>query len=493
MKRAKAKSSAPIRVMDDSGEHPVEVPDHPLTKFMKKVNQFIPERMFWQISSIFRDIGGFAAWEVETNRLGDPLRLWPILIHWCAFMRGEPFDEDHNINEYSRLRCIRYTPYGLAPVDIPMERILFFSNGDSYDPEFNSVRFFSPLMHAFPLVEVDTGMTYFLNDFVKHGAKFAGLISIDQTINDTTAKDIQRRFQEYHGGVQNWSQPLVLGNGSKYSTMQMNFKDMAFADLDARNEARICNAFDIDPIVASARAGLAVSTYANKEEADKNWLHGWLAPSLEEDAQVIADQLLPRFEAHPEKFHVEFDTSNVWGFNDDRDKLSIRTVNEAKIGVIDRDEAREELGFDPIDVDENGDTLTDDDGNPVHTWLNVTIRETATPTGGAPEELTTSAEGDQPDGAPGQVAIPNASRKLSTADQEAANSEEKKFRVFANKRIKSGREDEIVEYEFKFVSDVRQAELLKEYEDRASEKAQIQRLIDAINETVKTEKGEQHD
>jgi HK97 family phage portal protein len=375
-----------------------------------------------------------------------------------------------SINPYSRVEWCRYQPYGNPPQDIHMSKILFFTNGESYDPEFNGIRFYSPLMHAFEITEVDTGMTFFLNDFVKHGAKFSGLISVEQTLNDTVAKDIQRRFGEYHGGVQNWSQPLVLGNGSKYETMQMNFRDMAFADLDARNEARICNAFQIDPIVANARAGLDVSSYNNKSEADKNWMHTWLVPSWQEDAEIFTNQLLPHYETNLDSFFCDFHTSEVWGLNEDRDSISKRTVEEAKVGIRDRDEAREALDLDPIDIDEKGNPKKDEEGKPVHTWLNVTIRESSAMT--APTEMTDNqdtmnADAKVPGQIPGKVPgnIPPIAKKpkQNEADLEAANAEAKKFRTYARKRVKEGKEDEIPEYEFKFVSLERQEQLLAEF------------------------------
>jgi HK97 family phage portal protein len=456
MKRARAKSSAPLWVYDNSKEHPEEINGHPMHKMLRKVNQYIPERVFWQITSIFRDIAGFSAWEIESNRMGEPIRLWPMMPHWCSFMRGEPILEDGTPNPYSRIRCIRYQPYGLPPQDIPMERILFFSNGEDYDPEFNGIRFFSPLMHAFPLIQVDNGMTLFLNDFVKHGAKFAGLISTEQTITDTVAADIKRRFQEYHGGAQNWSQPLVLGNGAKYETMQMNFKDMTFPELDARTETRICNAFDIDPICASARAGLSVSTYANKAEADKNWLHTWLVPAWQEDADIMTEQFLPYYEENTDKYYCEFYTNDVWGLSEDRDSLSKRTVEEAKTGIIDRDEAREVLGYDPIDVDAQGNPITDEEGKDAHTWLNPSKPAEAT----APDETKPD---EQTPGETKPEEMPVMLKKPTPEEEAAALAEEKSFRRFARNRTKENKTDEIPEYEFKFVSPERQAELLDEF------------------------------
>jgi hypothetical protein len=353
-------------------------------------------------------------------------------------------------------------------------------------------------MHAFPQVEIDSGMTLFLSDFVKHGAKFAGLISVEQTLNDTTAKDIQRRFQEYHGGSQNWSQPLVLGNGSKYETMQLNFRDMAFGELDARSESRICNAFDIDPIVANARAGLDVSSYNNKSEADKNWMHTWLVPSWQEDAETITEQLLPYYHDDIEHFYCEFHTSDVWGLNEDRDSLSKRIVEQAKIGLIDRDEGREALDYDPIDVDDNGEPLTDEAGNPIHTWLNVTIRESGkvSETGAAgtealpgQEEAAIGTEGLNVQADTTQPMMQPKKPKMSMmtdAEIEASASEEKKFRTYARARVKEGKSDLIPEYEFKFVSSDRQAQLLTEFEPTKYEaaKAEAQRVIDELSKVL---------
>lgn len=446
--RAQAKSAAMACVFDNEGEHPEIDPKHVMTKFLRRPNQFMSWRKFMQIKQIFQDIAGFAAFEIETNILGEPLRLWPMLPHFCSFLRGNPYNDDMTINKSARIRAIRYMPYGLPWKDIPIENILFFSNGEGYDPEYNDIRFYSPLMHAFPVVEVDSALTFFLNDFVKHGAKIAGLISVQQTINDTVAQDIQRRYTEYHGGSGNWSKPLVLGLGAAYTPMQMTLEDMAYAALDAHNEARICNAFSIDPIVAGAKAGLDVSTYSNKEAAFTDWYRSWVVPSWEEDAEIFESQLLPFYEGEEqERFTVAFDTRNVWALTEDMNAKWTRVIEATKIGLICRDEGREAIDYSPIDNVEEG----MDERKEV--WLNAA----ADPKQIAVREELQQRNLDNPPKEKPQEA------EQSEADKEAAESEEKKFRKFARSRVKEGKADVISEWEFKFVSLARQAELLSEF------------------------------
>ena len=448
-KRAKAIAQAPLWVFDDTGETPEEQPKHEILKLLKACNQNIPERMFWQITQIYMDIAGFCAWEIEKNMLGDPIKLWPMRPDWCSFMRGQQ----------EPMRAIRYQPYGLPFQDIPIYdtdgtvHVLFFSNGEDFDPIYPGIRFFSPTMHALSQISVDNAMTRFLTDFVVHGAKFAGLLSVAQTIDQTTADDFKKRWRQAHGGVDNWTDPLILGQGTTYSSMQMNFKDMAFGELDARTEARICNTFDISTIVADARAGLDVATFNNKEQAHKSWHYEWVLPQWQDLADAFGNQMLPMYETNPVDFFCEFHTDDVYALVEDRTAQVTRSTLMYEKRVAKLDEAREEMGLDPIKGKE-GDSF----------YVAATIRD---------QQLLT-AQGDvtgTPEAQPGQ-------KPVTPADKLAQEAEAKKFRTFARKRIKEGKPEDIKEYEWKVMPIDKQAELIAEF---VAEKSELLVFAEALN------------
>jgi HK97 family phage portal protein len=436
MTRAMAKSQAPIQVYDNSGEHPEEMMNQNIIEFLNQPNDLIDFSSFIQIKQIFQDIAGFSAWEIECNKIGEPLRLWPMLPHYCSFLRGEQ----------KMIRAIRYQPtQGMPPQDIPIERVLFFTDGEDFHPIYPLNRFLSPMMHAFPQIEIDSAMTFFLNDFVKHGARFAGLLSVAQTIDETTAEDIRRRWRAQHGGTSNWSDPLVLGLGATYQNMQMNFKDMSFPELDARAETRICNAFNIDPIVANARAGLDVSSYNNKNQAETGWFQKWVIPSWKSDARTMNKQLLPLYFNDYKKYYFQFDLTQVYSLREDRNAQVTRAVSMYEKKIARLNEAREEIGLDPID-DVAGEEFYK-----------------------APEPVQVfgQQQGDPPKGKVPPALVPFVDKfqaEADATDQETlAANEIKDFRAFAKKRIKENKPADIFEFEFKYVPAEDQDELRARY------------------------------
>ena len=134
-KRARAFSNPPLWVYDDRGPKPKEIKDHAIRKLIRRPNERITERQFWEITSMHRDIAGFAAWEIERNRMGEPIALWPMRPDWCSFLRGEN----------RPIRAIRYQPYGLPPVDIRIEDILLF---EYFDPLYPLLKGFGPTQAA---------------------------------------------------------------------------------------------------------------------------------------------------------------------------------------------------------------------------------------------------------------------------------------------------------------------------------------------------------
>jgi HK97 family phage portal protein len=419
-KRAKARAEAPLWVYKDTGEHPEELPKHDLRKLLKLVNQGIGERQFWQICSISRDIAGFCAWEIEYNNLGDPVKLWFMRPDWCSFLRGPQ----------KPLRAIRYQPWGLPPMDIPIENIYF--HGD-FDIQYPQILFYSPTMNALRQIGVDNSMTDFLVDFVQRGAKFSGLLTTDQTLTGDQAEDYQRRWQERYGGSRNWSEVGVLGKGLTYQTTQMNFNEMAFPELDARTETRICMAFEMSPILISARAGLNASTYSNYEQSHKAWYNEWVNP----DWQIVGDnfgaQMLDKYESNPEDFFTAFNTSKVKALMEDQDALAKRATLLAGANVWSRNRALEAVGDDPVDFDESG--------KPV----NVYVGSGGSSAGGFVEEEVDAgavADPNAPANAPPD-AKPDPLENLR-ADERA------KFKLFARHRMKNKRPQDIAEYEFKY-------------------------------------------
>jgi HK97 family phage portal protein len=432
-RRARAKAQAHITVKRENGTKTDEdQPLHGLLKLMRKPNPTpnLTERMFWQVKQVTQDIAGFSAWEIEYNNLGEPIGLWYMTPFYCSFLRGQQ----------QPLRAIRYQPYGLEPVDIPMideegrPKILFFSNGEDFDPLYPGIKFWSPTMAAFPEIRVDNSMTFFLNDFMKNGARFSGLISLAQTIDESQAATYRRLWRMQHGGVENWSDPLILGDGAKYEAMQLNFKDMAFPELDARVGARICNAFSIDPIVAGAKAGTDVSTYNNKKQAHTDWHYEWVVPSWKDDEDALTNQMLPAFGTDPNEYYCEFDISEVYSLREDRDAQVKRATELFKSKVATKNEAREEVDLEPVaDGDEfaaDAPAGFDENGKPVP----------PKPGENKPEE-----------------------KPKSQAEIDAADAEEKKFRAFAKRRIKEGKLSDLPEYEFKHIEPAKRRDLLIEF------------------------------
>lgn len=434
--RASAKSEAIVRVKKRMGtqsrDDDVVVENHPLTELLANSNPapYMTQPMFYAVKQIIQDISGFAAFEVEYKNNGDIKNLWLMTPYFCSFLRGQG----------QPLRAIRYQPFGLPPQDIPFiddygrTKILFFSDSENFDPLQDRVRFRSPLMAALNQIEVDNAMTFFLRDFVQHGAKFSGLLSVSQTIDDTIANDYKRRFRDTHGGTQNWSDPLVLGLGTTYQSMQMNFRDMAFPELDARTETRICNAFKISPIVAEARAGLDVSSYNNKEQAEKNWYYKWVIPSWKNDADALGKQLLPMYHDDPENYYVEMDMSDVYALKEDRTSQVERAVKLWDSQLAKRNEARAELGLPPDE--EGGDEY----------------KTVSSPFSASPFEAKDNPKDEPTDQNP---------KDKTEEDTKAEEEEIKSFRAFARRRIKEGKAGDIPLFEWKYVELSRASELVQ--------------------------------
>ena len=461
-RRMRAVSAAPLWAYDGSGPQKKVIQDLAEMGVLKNPNDRMTEKTFWQVTQMYLDISGFSCWEIERNNVGDPIRLWPMRSDWCSFLRGNG----------RPLRAVRYQPYGLPPQDIPIEDLLLFQY---FDPLFPMLKGYSPTMAALQEIYVDNGMTQFLYNFIKEGARFSGLLSTEQDLDDIEAERIKARWKSQHGGTDNWNNIAVLGRGASYQNTSMNFNDMAFPELDGRTEARICMVFEISPILLGAKVGLSSSTYSNYVQARKAWYEEWVTPQWEFLAESFSSQMFRTYgsngtyEIAPNR-DCAFMTKRVAALQENRDLSFRRAVAAARANLLTRDQALEEIGMDPIDNKPVyiGAALRVDPISASQTFANIQ--------GMDDEELAEMQEDNAnpqdlpPSDVPGpttadRVQFPNdVDQQSHTNDVLPAMAlEEKRFRSYAKKRIRENKLEELPLFDFVITPAERQLELIEQY------------------------------
>jgi HK97 family phage portal protein len=456
--RSDAVSEAPVMVYQaDKDGKPKAIEDHKMLDVIHNPCPRVNETMFWWISELYCLIAGAAFWEKERDNLGRVIGLWPMRPDWCSRLRGEQ----------QPVRAVRYQPYGLPYVDIPIENVVIF---EYFDPLWPLLKGFSPTMALAEIIGLDKNITNIVNTFIKNGAFMGGVLSTEQFLDDVEAQRIRARWRRYHGGGENAGDIAVIGKGVTYSPTATSFREMVFPELDARNEARLCMGYRVPAMLVGAKIGMDRSTYSNYADSRKGFYEGPISKEWNLLSSQLWGQLLPDFEKDYKAFTCDFDVSKVKALQEDRTSKVTRAVTAYEKRVAMLDEAREEAGWKPIGGDE-GKAF----------YEAVTLRpQQEVNSEGIPEQAVT---GQQP-GQPQPQAKPKpkgveAPQYQTKAEQAAADAESKKFIAFAKRRVKEGKEDEIEGYEFKYVSPERQAELIKSVEASKVIKL-LERALDAV-------------
>lgn len=423
--RAISTAEAGIMVKRITGETPEELPEHPMTKFMREpCPGYVTQQEFWTITELYLNVAGVCYWEKERNNRGEVIALWPMRPDWCSTYRGEG----------QPLRAIRYQPYGLPPLDIPIDDVVTFQY---FDPLWPLLKGYSPTAAALKMITTDTSMTDMVNAFIHNGAFLGGNLSTEQALTEAEAERARARFRQLHGGSENAGDILVTGKGIKFVSTNNTFREMVFPEVDARSESRICMAYRVSPLLIAAKVGIGVATYNNYAEARKAQAERVTIPEWRFLAGNLWQQLLPDFEPDYKKFEVEFDLRQVRVLQEDRTAKWTRAQTAAASNLVTRDEAREEMGLDPVDhapvfVGNGGAKTLEDQMNP-------------------PEPVVV----------PGKLPAKPAAAEQDDANEAAQEAE--KFHTFAKHRIKEGKVGDIPQYEFKHVSPERAVALVAMY------------------------------
>jgi HK97 family phage portal protein len=193
--RARAVSSAPVRVYQERAGDRTELPDHPLRLLMANPNPTMSEAEFLVMTQTLMDATGFAAIEKVRAGAGNVVQLWHVRSDWLKEIRrsNQPSNWEFRVP-------------GRDAVIIPAEDIIIIPGGPSTDLGTIGM---SPIAVALREIGIDAGLTDFLKLFIESGGtpRYA-LVTPNQVKNQQDADDLRNKFGTIYGGFQNWTKTV---------------------------------------------------------------------------------------------------------------------------------------------------------------------------------------------------------------------------------------------------------------------------------------------
>jgi len=311
------------------------VPDHPLQKVLGSPNQYFSGFELWELVLTYLNIDGNAYLLKERNRSGRVIALWPMrpdLVHPVA-------GKDGGLLGYS------YRGSNARTAWLP-EDIIHFKYPNPGDELEGIGLGLSPLAVAAREADIDNAATDFLRSFFQNAAVPFGLLKSKQQLVDSEVRRIRARLKEQYAGSSRWHEIMVLDADAEYQSLGLNMRDMAFPDLRAISESRICMVFGVPPIVIGAKVGLDRSTFSNYGEARKSFWQETLSPMYRRIEDKLNASLVPEF--GDRQLAVVVDLSSVAALQEGRAAKFERASQAVTAGWATVNDARREVGWDAL-------------------------------------------------------------------------------------------------------------------------------------------------
>lgn len=312
----------PLRAYNGDIEHPEVLPlNHPLAALTHRPNKYQSTAQFMGSNTVYLNISGNSYVMLDRPKKGAlPTAMYPL----------RP-DRVYIIPDGRSLKGYVYVPEGRSVHDgipILLEDMIHVRLPNPLDPLEGMGYGLSPFAAMSRSADVDNAITDYLKMFFQRGAAPNLYLAFDVPMDDTTIAQVKHRFMEIYGGYEKWVEPGVMDQGGEIKSFGSSFKEMAFRELDYRNESRITGPFGVPLTVLNTLAGMSGATYSNKETDRRIFWEDTMIPELglhEADYQLSLVGADGSF--------VAFDTRQIPALKKDKAALSSAFVALVGTGI----------------------------------------------------------------------------------------------------------------------------------------------------------------
>lgn len=337
---ADAVAESPLRVYRSVRGERTETPDHRARQILANPNPFMSEAEFVALVVMAMGMQGYAVVEKVRSPGGLPVQLWPLRPDWLTprlAVTGQ-YTESYD-----------YRPPGLAHRIIPETDVILipFRHDDRLDSPG-----VSPLQIAAREIGIDSALTEFLKTFLDAGGIPPFVIEYSDPISDPAIiEQMQEMWAQKYGGSKAYGKLPILHGGYKIAKIGDGINDMAWPDLRAITEDKICQAFRVPRELVQTRStatGGSGLTTTEQEGAMASLQRYGATPLRNRIDGALSRAFLSEFTGGDPQYELAFDVSDVLSLQEDADKRHARVRADYQAGLVMLDEARQELGMQPL-------------------------------------------------------------------------------------------------------------------------------------------------
>lgn len=221
----------PYERLTDGGRRKAE--DHPLYRVLKiRPNLYQSPFMFWEmVGGHLNSDGNFFA-EIQRNRSGDVIGLWPI-------MPWNVTDIKLNAGTGQKTYTVQLSDRPITMTDYDMLHIMKYSA--------DGIRGESPIRQHARMIGVGIKQQIYQDTLMNNMARPSGTLNTSGQLSDLARNNLKRQWAEVYGGYANAGKVPVLEHGLEFKPIMINPKDMEFIDQMKFNALQICMIWRIPP------------------------------------------------------------------------------------------------------------------------------------------------------------------------------------------------------------------------------------------------------
>lgn len=302
----------------------------PILDLLDRFNEFTAASDGFYITQSHRKLAGDAFWYLDGEGINiDNIYVLPP--DKVTIDLGKAEGNQRIIQSYTYKDTIKGEP--IEVVYKPEEIIHFKIPNPS-----NYYRGKSAVEAAAEAIDLDTMAIEANMKLFKRGLIANFMLSTDKSLTPAQLKQLHSEFRNTYGGVSNAYKVPILGGGLKPENLQMSNKDAQYLEQQEWLRDKIASMF------GNNKAVLGITNDVNRANADATILQ-WKRSTIRAEMKGITDTL--------NEFLVpRFGNNLLLGFkdpveDDESDDVDVAT-KKLNAGIININEAREELGYDPV-------------------------------------------------------------------------------------------------------------------------------------------------